>query len=293
MSDATPTGDRTGPAVTTPPPGPAVVAPGPTATAVDPADTGRAPASRLRRSVGLWLAAVLLCSGAGAGTALVVTAMERTNVPGLQTRPDGRWDYPELSLPALPVSVPRPFTEGNRGEVHHADVRGLLLPAPRGAEPDEGLDGGFVPVDRYLGEFEEGEREALRRKLGDLGVRHVAARGWSMPDGTRTRIYLLRFTSVAYATAFKDEGLVLGAAVGARPADGPESELDGDYTAVGKVAGTLAWVYGEPEPHGEEQLRHGHVLAGDTLALILQTRKGGVPPVPFHQTVVLQNQLLG
>ncbi|MEU3049214.1 MULTISPECIES: hypothetical protein [unclassified Streptomyces] len=262
---------------------------------VVPAPPATAPRARSPRwrSVALWAAAALVCGGAGTGTALGITGLERTDVPGLGTASDGRWDYPELSLPALPVGVQRPFTEGNLGEVHHADLRDLVLPAPRGAEPDEALDGGFVPVDRYLAEFQEDEREELRQKLLDLGLRHVAARGWAMPDGTRTRVYLLRFPSVGHADTFRSDGLVTGAALGARLADGPESELDVDYDATRKVTGTTTLVYQEPKPHGQEQLRHGHVLAGDTLALVVHARKGGVPAVPFHQSVVLQNQLLG
>ncbi|BAU84918.1 membrane protein [Streptomyces laurentii] len=35
------------------------------------------------------------------------------------------------------------------------------------------------------------------------------------------------------------------------------------------------------------------VQAGDTLALVVQSRKAGVETVPFRQTVILQTQLLG
>lgn len=59
-----------------------------------------------------------------------ITALDRNDVPGLATESDGRWEYPELRLPALPVDRPRPFTDGNEGEIHYADLRELLLPAP-------------------------------------------------------------------------------------------------------------------------------------------------------------------
>ncbi|WP_432124845.1 hypothetical protein [Streptomyces sp. C10-9-1] len=268
------------------------VLPGPVAQAED-GTAGPRTASRLRRATALWAAALLVCGGAGAGTALAITSAERSDVPGLRTQADGRWDYPRLSLPALPSGVPRPFTKGNDGEVHHADLRDLLLPAPRGAKADEVSDGGFVPVDRYLAEYEEEQREELRQALTDLGLRHVAARAWTMPDGVRARVYLLRFPSVAYATAYKDRHLVLGRTVETPLAAGPESVLDGTYTGTGKVAGTSSYVYSEPRPYGREQLRQGYVLAGDTLALVVHARKGGVPAVPFHQSLVLQNQLLG
>ncbi|GAA3372817.1 hypothetical protein GCM10020367_29940 [Streptomyces sannanensis] len=56
---------------------------------------------------------------------------------------------------------------------------------------------------------------------------------------------------------------------------------------------TIANVYVEPKPYGAEQTRLAYLRAGDTVALIAQTRKGGAALVPFQQTVVLQNQLLG
>ncbi|MFI1453198.1 hypothetical protein [Streptomyces roseus] len=33
------------------------------------------------------------------------------------------------------------------------------------------------------------------------GLRQIAARGWTTPDGTRTRVYLLRFHAAASWTA--------------------------------------------------------------------------------------------
>ncbi|NWF27738.1 hypothetical protein HW130_15945 [Streptomyces sp. PKU-EA00015] len=251
------------------------------------------PQRRLLRAALRWSAAVLICGAVGSGTAFGLIGMERTDVPGLATEDDGRWTYPELSLPALPAGVQRPFTDGNAGEVHHADLRTLLLPAPRGATADGELDGGFVPTDRYLAEYAEDERGDLRQALTDLSVRHIAARGWTMPDGTSSRVYLLRFTSVAYAEAYKDQQLALGVAAGAEPAQGPESELDEAYDAVGKVPMTSVYAYREAKPYGDEHVRHAYVLAGDTLALVVHSRKGTAPAVPFHQTLVLQNQLLG
>lgn len=35
------------------------------------------------------------------------------------------------------------------------------------------------------------------RLAGDAGLRLIAARGWTTPDGTHTRIYLLRFGTAA------------------------------------------------------------------------------------------------
>ncbi|MGW6397415.1 hypothetical protein [Streptomyces sp. NPDC055134] len=41
-------------------------------------------------------------------------------------------------------------------------------------------------------------------------------------------------------------------------------------------------------------MRSAYLVAGDTVALIVQSRKGyTTPAVPFRQTVALQSQLLG
>jgi hypothetical protein len=55
------------------------------------------------------------------------------------------------------------------------------------------------------------------------------------------------------------------------------------------------YAYAEDKPYGSDQVRHAYVLPGDTLALVIQSRKGkaGTERVPSHQTLILQNQLLG
>ncbi|MFF8416634.1 hypothetical protein [Streptomyces sp. NPDC015680] len=251
------------------------------------------PPRRVLRAVARWTAAALVLGGLGAGTAFGITSMERTDVPGLATESDGRWDYPRLGLPALPAGSPRPYSDGNVAEIHHADLRRLLLPAPAGAVVDKKLDGGWVSTGRYLSEYAKGGRSDLAQTLKDAAPRHVAARGWTMPDGTSTRIYLVRFNSTAFAQSFLDWITVSGSPV---PLVGaPETVLDEGWNGGGKVAGTSSYVYDEAKPYGEAQVRHGYLVAGDTFALVVQSRKGkeGTRSVPFHQTVILQNQLLG
>jgi hypothetical protein len=218
--------------------------------------------------------------------------MERHEVPGLATESDGRWEYPRLTLPALPEGSPRPYTEGNAGELHHADLRKLLLPAPAGATIDRKLSGGWVPVDQYLAEYTADERPALKQALSDLALRHVAARGWSMPDGTVTRVYLLRFGSGAFTRALQDETLAFGGSSGSALVNGAKMEDDPAWT-LPDGADTSSYVFRETAPYGPEQTRQAYVVAGDTLGLVVQTRKGTAAQVPFHQAVVLQNQLLG
>ncbi|WP_405685839.1 hypothetical protein [Streptomyces sp. NBC_00057] len=250
------------------------------------------PPRRVLRAVARWIVAALVFGGLGAGTAFGITSMERTDVPGLATRSDGRWDYPELSLPALPAGAPRPYSDGNVAEIHHADLRSLLLPAPAGATVDEKLDGGWVSTEQYLSEYARSERPALGRLLDDSAPRHIAARGWTMPDGTSTRIYLIRFNSTAFAQGLLDSIIVTGSAV---PLVGTSETVLDEEWAGSKVTGTSSYVYDEVKPYGEARVRQGYVVAGDTLALVVQSRKGreDTRSVPFHQTLILQNQLLG
>ncbi len=86
-------------------------------------------------------AAVVVFAVAGAGTAYGITRVERTDVPGLATESDGRWDYPLLTKPPLPSGSPGPQAESNPAGTHHADLRALLLPAPKGAEENRALRG--------------------------------------------------------------------------------------------------------------------------------------------------------
>lgn len=252
------------------------------------------PPRRILRAVARWTVAVLVLGGVGAGTAYEITAMERTDVPGLATESDGRWEYPRLSLPALPAGKPRPFNEDNTAEIHHADLRELLLPAPAGATADKKLTGGWVSTQQFVSEYEKNFRGDITTTLRDGALRHIAARGWTMPDGTSSRVYLLQFNSTAFASAFRD-GSSVGATAGHPLAGVADTDLDVEWSADGKVADTSSYVFAEAKPYGASQVREAYLVAGDTVALIVQSRKGsgGTPRVPFHQTVILQNQLLG
>ncbi|MER7623433.1 hypothetical protein [Streptomyces sp. NPDC126503] len=266
---------------------------------VTPGPTGPAPAAsrrprRARWAVARWTAAVVVCGGVGTGTALGITALDRADVPGLETRSDGRWSYPPLRLPALPADRPRPFTAGgNDGEIHHADVRQLLLPAPAGATPDAELNGGWVSDDAYLATYGKEWRAPLKQALRDSALRHITARGWTTPDGTTTRIHLLRFTSVAFAEEFRIESVRSGDPEEALPEGVTEGEIQESAAGDVQVPGVAAYVYQEKKPYGPERTRWAYVQAGDTLALVTQSRAGEALTVPFQQTVALQAQLLG
>lgn len=250
---------------------------------------------RVLRAALRWTAAVVVFAVAGAGTAYGITRMERTDVPGLATASDGRWDYPELTKPPLPVGSPGPQAESNPAGTHHADLRALLLPAPEGAKEDKTLRGtdGWLDMDDFLGEYQEGDdRDTFRQDLVDNGLRHIAARGWTAADGTRTRIYLLRFdTAGVVESGFFVPRFSYVSAYQVRGAESVDS--DESFPAKSEVAGVQRSAQDEIRPYGAEHDRQAYLAAGDVLAVVLQSRKGTAPAVPFRQTVVLQSQLLG
>ncbi|MFG2407568.1 hypothetical protein ACGFR8_25175 [Streptomyces brevispora] len=252
------------------------------------------PPRRVLRAVARWTVAALVLGGLGTGTAYTITSTERTDVPGLATEGDERWDFPRLSLPALPPGAPRPFSDGNTAEVHHADLRRLLLPAPAGATPDKKLTGGWVSTEQLVSEYGKSARPAVGDQLKESALRHIAARGWTMPDGTSSRIYLLQFNSTAYADAFRDDRHI-GASAGDPLVGAARMDLDETWSGGGKVENTTSYVADEPKPFGASQVRQAYLVAGDTVALLVQSRRGaeGTERIPFHQTVILQNQLLG
>ncbi|WP_418957835.1 hypothetical protein [Streptomyces tritici] len=265
----------------------------PTAPLTDLPTAPPTPPRRTLRAVLRWTAAVVVFAGLGTGTALGITAMERTDVPGLATENDGRWAYPKLSPPALPAGAPRPFTEGNDGEVHHADLRKLLLPAPAGAKQDPKLNGGWAETEQYLAMYPKESATKLRQAIAESALRHVASRGWTAPDGTVARIHLLRFNSVAFAEEYKDDALQVGSPEEILPVGVEEGHKADADTGEISVPFLSVYAYDETEPFGAEQTRWAYVQAGDTLGVITLSRKGGVPVVPFQQTVALQTQLLG
>ncbi|RAJ29642.1 hypothetical protein K353_06624 [Kitasatospora sp. SolWspMP-SS2h] len=117
---------------TPPPPDPwAPPAPDPFRPPSGAADPARARTGSDRRRGWQLGAAVLLTLVTGAATAVLVTLPDRTDVPGLATPNDGRYAFPELTLPPLPAGASAPSDYKVR--THAADLRGLLLPLPEGA----------------------------------------------------------------------------------------------------------------------------------------------------------------
>ncbi|MFD7031704.1 hypothetical protein ACFWAR_27135 [Streptomyces sp. NPDC059917] len=292
------------PAPVAPEPAPAVaVAPGaaPAANPFAAPDLSAAPeAPRDRRALFAslrWTAAVLVFAATAALTAYAVVEPERTRIPGLSTLGDGRWDYPAITKPVLPAGAPLPYGPDNAEGIHYAALSQLLLPAPEGSTPDESLKAdkdGMVAQDRFLAEFSGKFHDRVVQGLKeDAGLRQIAGRGWTTPDGTATRVYLLRFHSSGFVASF--EGCKSGMAL-----PGADSfDLDSAWSKAligqstkGRMEHTAVTTFVEEKPYGPQQTKVGCIQAGDLLGMVIQTRKDAVADVPFHQTVVLQDQLL-
>jgi hypothetical protein len=260
-----------------------------------PASEPRPPKDRrILRAVLRWTAAVVVFAACGAGTAYGITAMDRTDVPGLATRSDGRWDYPVLEKPPLPSGRPAPMAGADSAGSRHADLRELVLPVPKGVKADPALRGTDGWLDRkvFLAEFTEDQREDIAQKFTDYGLRHIAARGWTMPDGTRTRIFLLQFSTAAVAEKAMSEELTDYSSP-VHPFRGAELyQPDEGFSTVPRPKDISVVPYSEQKPYGAAQLRLAYLSAGDTVAVVEQSRKGGAAAVPFRQTLILQSELL-
>ncbi|MFJ8489826.1 hypothetical protein ACIRBZ_15865 [Streptomyces sp. NPDC094038] len=251
---------------------------------------------RLLRATLRWVAAVAVFGVVGTGTAYGITRLDRTDVPGLATHSDGRWTYPVLVRPPLPSGSPGPNDDtGNPAGTHYADLRKLVLPAPEGATADAALKGtdGWLPTKGFLAEFAAADdRTELGQTLVDNGLRHIAARGWTTPDGTHTRIYLLQFDTAAVAEAILNGKLMNQSSPTYPLRDGDLYELDGKFPDPARIEHVLLAPYTELKPYGARQARQAYLASGDTVGVIIQSRKGSALTVPFEQTVTLQSELL-
>ncbi|MFD8911061.1 hypothetical protein [Streptomyces sp. NPDC059575] len=250
---------------------------------------GRRPRAALR-----WAVAVAVFAVTATGTAYGITLMDRTDVPGLATRSDGRWDYPELVRPPLPAGSPGPLAPSNKAGAHYADLRALVLPAPRGAtvDPAPKGDDGWGTMEDFLAPYTEDSRPDVRQMLVDNGLRHIAARGWTTPDGTHTRIQLLQFDTDAVAEDVLSRQFSNYTESRYPVAAADSYTRDEPFPGTG-MQGVSLYDFTEAKPYGKEQLRMAYLGVGDTVAVITQTRAGGAAAIPFWQTATLQSELLG
>ena len=274
-------------------PTPTPTALNPAATEADQAQQEEAATRRLRRRRNTlrWVGAVVVTLALGGGTAFALTLPQRTDMPGLGTAPDGRYDFPQLSLPTLPAGQPAPSaSENSDAEQHLADIRKLLIPRPSGASaqnPKSAVDGWLAdPSPLFIA-------QDSKSIFAQFGLRHTATEGWKAGDGATTTIYLLQFADgKAAATAqgqlsdddtTVDLTLSLSAALTGVPQDTPSHEItphtnvSGDYTPV-TAGGSLT--------------RYGSFLSGDIIALIIQSGPTNLPFAPFQQVMTLQAQML-
>ncbi|MEY9843156.1 hypothetical protein [Streptacidiphilus sp. MAP5-3] len=232
------------------------------------------------RTFARWSSATAVLLVAGAVTAALVTVPARTDIPGLRTPADGRWTFPALSLPELPTGAPAP---ADSEHVHSVDLRELLVPAPDGATPDATLPGrnGWYPTASFLKMYSTSA--SLLGAFDDAGLRHIAATGWTMPDGTHTQIYLQQFRSGSTASdvdSVEADGVYLASASLAQDATGVD---------LGSITATVRSLDAED---GHAAVIYAYVTVGDTEALIEMTNPRQIPTVDFRQVVELQDQLL-
>ncbi|MET8546772.1 hypothetical protein ABZW03_40080, partial [Kitasatospora sp. NPDC004799] len=292
----------------------------PVAAPVDPAVLAEQEAHRVRRRKAAvrWGGAVLVFALAGTGSALAVTAPERTDLPGLATASDGRYTFAPLTLPPLPSGKAAPDDKGK--SLHYADLRHLLLPAPKeaggsltppvfpapsgtpaasgsptasaspAASPTAaapaGAFGQWVPCDALADEQQDPAK--ARVLLLENACRAATVREWTASDGTRTQIRLLRFGSVRESwSAFADLRAKGRPKAAADTRSTPHDDWNTpDGMSLTTVEATTAGSKGAPTA------RVAYLSAADVLAVVTMTNPAGVPTAPFRQVVTLQAELL-
>ncbi|MGW1178869.1 hypothetical protein ACWD4P_34700 [Kitasatospora sp. NPDC002543] len=300
----------------------------PEAAPVDPAVLAEQEARRTRRRKAAvrWSCAALVFALAGTGTALAVTAPDRTDLPGLATASDGRYTFAPLTLPPLPAGKNAP--DGKGKTPHHADLRHLLLPAPKeaggsltppvfpaptaGSTPSgtptapgtpaasptapasasasaaaPGTEPGQWTPCEALAEDQQ-DPVKVRALLLENACRAATVREWTASDGTRTQIRLLRFGSVRESwSAFADLRSKARPKAAPDTKGTPRDDWDTlDGNSLTAVESTTAGTKGAPTA------RVAYLSAADVLAVVTMTNPAGVPTVPFRQVVTLQADLL-
>ena len=224
-----------------------------------------------------WAGAVVVLLAVGGASAFGVLAQKRTDLPGLQTAADGRYDFAPLAMPSLAPGQSDPLSQGNAGFQHLSDIRKLLLPAPVGATKDASLPGASGWVSESASVAVTGDSSGTTDFAAD-GWRHTAGAAWKTPDGADTKIYLLQFIDDAScadaSSAFTNFGGNLDAA-----------------TQTLNVLGKTAVAYTTVKK-GSTTTRSGYATVGDTVFLIVYTSPSSVGLAPFEQEVDLQAELL-
>ena len=235
-----------------------------------------------------WTTAVVVCAAVGTGTAFAVTAPRRTDIPGLRTPADGRYAFPALTLPALPSGAvgPGEGTTLDKSDLHAADLRKLLLPAPTGAKVDTSYPGasGWYPTAAFAKKFTKASDVA--KDLQDDGARHVAATAWTGPDGTRTEIYLLQFRSTHSTTDLYDT------ACETSPAVAPDAQVDPNFVIQDFPSGPDFVARTGAAKNGHPAAQVTCIQNGDVAVVVVLTNPEQINPVVADQVDTLQAELL-
>ena len=249
------------------------------------AEAAPKPKRRWPRLVLRYASALVVVGAIGAGTAYAITLPRRTDVPFLATPSDGRYTFPPLlAKPAPPSGKPAPGDDDDKAQIHYGDLRQYLLPAPSGAVVKED---GWEPVADFESSLSGTE---VSDHLYDAGLRHVARRGWSTPDGQHTVVELLQFPD--HQAAYDVENDLAGAT----PAKADHAELVVPQVTIrgfGDETYNLA-------VHRFDQVTGlpGHLerrvvfQTGDVVAVVTTTAPAKVPDTPTEQVVMLQAEML-
>jgi hypothetical protein len=245
--------------------------------------------ARVRRNVLRWTGAVVLTLAVGGGVAFAISVPQRTDIPGLSTPADGRYAFPALGLPTLPAGQPAPSASANlSAQQHLADIRTLLLPKPDGATASGVKSAGWMQ-DAYTLFSNQNSKVVF----AEYGFRHAATTAWTSSDGATTKIYLLQFSDGPAAASA--DGALAKDFVSTNGATGMSSVLSG--VESGAVTHSLTLTdnvtadYATVTANGKIT-RYGAFIAGDVVAVVIQSGPAGLPLAPFAQVLTLQAELL-
>ena len=235
---------------------------------------------RKRKFPWRWVGAVVTMLAVGTGCAFAVMAPQRTELPGLKTAADGRYDFAPLVLPTLAPGQSDPNATANQGQQHISDIRKLLLSPPKGAVLDRSLPGstGWVSKAATLALI-SGSSSAPEQFVTD-GWRHTAGIAWKTPDGATTQIWLVQFI---------DDSAASDASAMFATFNGGAMQQD-DSTNIAVADGTSAQYFRVVK--GSTATWYGQVEVDDTEFLIEFTAPKSFGITPFEQEIDLQVEML-
>ncbi|MFJ9844168.1 hypothetical protein ACIRYZ_27660 [Kitasatospora sp. NPDC101155] len=284
--------------------------------------------TRRRKAAVRWSCAVLVFALAGTGAALTVTTPERTDIPGLATANDGRYTFPPLTLPPLPSGKAAPDTKGKA--LHYADLRYLLLPAPK--EAGGSLTAPVFPVPTATPSASSSATPSAEPSASASPTTPTASAAPSAPAGTalaswvpcdaiaaeqkeaaKLRVLLLqnvcraatvREWTASDGTRTQIRLLRFGSTaeawntfsslrtdIPAKAAPDAKTAPHSDWDTVEGVDVTLK---DSPATAGQgvPTTRLAYLSASDVVAVVTMTNPQGVPAAAFRQVVTLQSDLL-